>query len=88
MANARTGNVIFVDTTGYTLDQTVIISNVKYIGAATGTATITAGTSGSGQVIWKEAGTANLSAEEICAKVDGFHVAVANSAQVIIYLEE
>ena len=88
MANARTGNVIFVDTTGYTLDQTVIISNVKYIGNTSGTATITAGTSGSGQVIWKESGASNLRADEICAKVDGFHVAVANSAQVLIYLEE
>lgn len=88
MANARTGNVIFVDTTGFTLEQTLVIGSVKYLGAATGTATITAGISGSGQVIWKESGTANLSAEEICAKVDGIHVAVTNSAQVLIYLEE
>jgi len=88
MANARKGNVIFVDTTGYTLDQTVVIGSVKYIGAATGTAVITDGTSGSGMTVWKESGTANLTVDEICAKVDGFHVAVANSAQVIIYLEE
>lgn len=88
MANARTGNVIYVDTTAYTLDQTVTIRAVKYIGASSGTATITAGTAGTGQVIWKDAGTANLAADEICARVDGFHVALTNSAVVIIYLED
>lgn len=87
MANARKGNVIYVDTTGYTLDQTLTIKAVKYIGAASGTAIITAGTSGSGTIVWQESGTANLRVDEICARVDGFHVAITNSAVVIIYLE-
>lgn len=88
MANARTGNVIFVDTTAYTLDQAVKIRAIKYIGNASGTAIVTAGTAGTGQVIWQESGTANLSVDEICARVDGFHVALTNSAKVIIYLED
>lgn len=88
MANGRTGNVIYVDTTAYTLDQTVTIARVKYIGNASGTLVITAGTAGTGQTIYQESGTANLSVDEICARVDGFHVAVTNSAKCIIYLED
>lgn len=87
MANARTGNVIFVDTTAYTLDQSVTVRAVKYIGNTSGTASITATTSGTGTVIWQETGANNLSVDEICARVDGFHVALTNGAKVIIYLE-
>ena len=88
MANSRVGNVIYVDTTGYTLDQSCVIGKVKYIGNTSGTAAITDGTAGTGKPIWQESGTANQAAEEICAKVDGFHVAVTNSAKVYIYLED
>jgi len=87
MANSRQANVIFVDTTGYTLDQKVTIKAVKYIGASNGTVVITAGTSGTGAPIWKDSGSANQAADEISARVDGFHVAITNSAQVYIYLE-
>jgi hypothetical protein len=87
MANARTGNIIFVDTTGYSLDQTVCIKSVKYIGNTSGTAVISAGTSGSGQTIWKESGATNQAVDEIEAHVDGFYVTLTNSAQVLIYLE-
>lgn len=88
MANARKGNVLYIDTTGYSLDQKVIIRGVKYIGAASGTAIITEATSGSGTIVWKDSGTNNLPTDEICARVDGFHVALTNNAVVIIYLEE
>lgn len=87
MANGRTGNVIYVDTTAYTLDQTVCIESVKYIGNTSGTAIITAGTSGSGQRIWEESGASNQAAEELEARVDGFHVALTNGAKVYIYLD-
>lgn len=87
MSNARSNNVIFVDTTGYTLNQHVKICSVKYIGNASGTAVITVGTSGSGASIWQESGSANQAADEIEAVVDGFHVAITNSAKVYIYLE-
>lgn len=88
MANGRTGNVIYVDTTAYALDQTVTIAKVKYIGNASGTLVISAGITGSGQTIYQESGTANLQADEICARVDGFYVALTNSAKCIIYLED
>jgi len=88
MANARANNVIFVDTTAYTLDQTVKIRAVKYIGNTSGTVSISVGTAGTGTVIWQETGTNNLSVEEICARVDGFHVAITNGAKAIIYLED
>lgn len=88
MANSRTGNVVFVDTTGATVAGPAKIGSVKYIGNTSGTAAITAGTSGSGNPIWQEAGSNNVAAEEICAFCqDGFHVAVTNSAKVYIYLE-
>jgi hypothetical protein len=88
MANARAANVIFVDTTAYTLDQKCKIRAVKYIGNASGTAAISVGTAGTGTVIWQEAGTNNLGVDEICARVDGFYVTLTNSAKVIIYLED
>lgn len=87
MANTRAANVIYVDTTGYTLDQQVTICSVKYIGNTSGTALITVGTSGSGSRVWEESGATNQAAEEIEAKVDGFHVALTNGAKVYIYLE-
>lgn len=88
MANGKTYNVVFVDTTGYTHSGPAIIESVKYIGNTSGTASLTAGISGSGQVLWKESGASNQAAEEVCIVcADGFHVAVTNSAQVIIYLK-
>jgi len=88
VANGKTYNVIFVDTTGYTHSGPVKIEAVKYIGNTSGTAVISAGTGGSGQVLWKEAGANNIATEEVCINcADGFHVAVTNSAQAIIYLK-
>ena len=88
MANAAAGNVLFVDTTATTDSRTLKIRAVKYIGNASGTVVITAGTAGTGATIWQESGTNNLSVDEICARVDGFHVAITNGAKVIIYLED
>jgi len=88
MANSQTGNVIYVDTTGYTYSGNATIEAVKYIGNTSGTAAITSGTSDSGSPVWQESGTSNQAAEGICAKCDsGFRVAVTNSAKVYIYLE-
>ena len=87
MANSYSGNVIYVDTTGYTYSGHAKICAVKYIGNASGTAVITQGTSGSGAPVWQESGTANLSVDPIEAVCDGFHVAVTNSAKVYIYLK-
>lgn len=88
MANAKTNQVIYVDTTGYTLDACCTIKAVKYIGNTSGTALITSGTSGSGGRLWEESGASNQAVEELEIRVtDGFHVAVTNSAKVYIYLE-
>lgn len=88
MPNTRNGNVIYVDTTAYTLSGPVSIKAVKYIGNTSGTALITAGTSGSGNRLWQEAGANNQAVDEICIKCsDGFHVALTNGAQIYIYLE-
>ena len=88
MANARTGNTIYVDTTAYTFADTVKIRAVKYLGNASGTAAISVGTGASGTVIWQDGGTNNLPVDEICARTDGFYVTLTNSAKVIIYLED
>ena len=61
MANTRTGNVIYVDTTASF--EKAIIRAVKYIGNASGTAVI----SNNSKTIWQESGTNNLSVDEICA---------------------
>jgi len=88
MANTRTNNVIYVDTTGYTLEGPVSIESIKYIGNTSGTALITTGTGGSGSRLWEEAGTNNQAADAVCIFAnDGIHVAVTNSAKVYIYLE-
>lgn len=87
MANSYSGNVIYVDTTGYTYSGHAKICAVKYIGHASGTAAITQGTSGSGAPVWQESGTSNQAVDAIEAVCDSFHVAVANSAKVYIYLE-
>lgn len=83
MANTRTGNVIYVDTTASF--EKAIIRAVKYIGNASGTAVI----SNNSKTIWQESGTNNLSVDEICAVCDsGYTVTLTNSAKVIIYLED
>ncbi len=88
MANTRANNVIYVDTTGYTLDGPVWIEAIKYIGNTSGTALITTGTGGSGSRLWEEAGTNNQSADDVCIYAsNGIHVAVTNSAKVYIYLK-
>lgn len=83
MANTRTGNVIYVDTTAAFAAAT--IRAVKYIGNASGTATIT----NDSKNIWNAGGTPDLAVDEICARCDsGFTVTVTNSAKAYIYLEE
>lgn len=88
MANTRAANVIMVDTTAFTLDQTVIVSSVKYIGNTSGTAVITTGITGSGSRIYENSGATTQPVDEICAKTDGLHVALTNGAKVYIYLED
>jgi hypothetical protein len=86
LANTRTANVIYVDTTA-AFAGPLSICGIKYIGAATGTVVITATDSGSN--LWQESGTNNLPMDEaeIVAQ-GGITVTVANSAKCYIYLED
>jgi hypothetical protein len=86
MANSEQKNVFFVDTTGATRAGPVVIKGIKYFGASSGTCTITDGTTGSGDPLWKTVGTPDLFDNVMIRAKDGFHVAVTNSAQVFIYL--
>jgi hypothetical protein len=87
MANTAQNNVIKVDTTAYTNSNPLKIAAIKYIGNTSGTAAITAGTSGSGASLWVESGTANQCNEVSINAADGIHVALTNGAQVYIYLK-
>lgn len=88
MANTRTNNVIRVDTTA-AFAGPLKIKSVKYIGASSGTALITEGSSGSGNRIWESKGGDILEWNEgLCTHCgQGFHVAVTNNAVVYIYLD-
>lgn len=86
MANAKEGNVIYVDTDDTTLASAKYVEAIKYIGNTSGTATIKAGTS-SGDLMWEESGTANVFNEVCIHSPDGLHVAVTNGAKVYIYLK-
>ena len=87
MANSVANNVIYVDTTGYTYSGPLEICSIKYIGAASETAVITQGVTGSGSILWEESGTANVfnSDVELAAK-DGIHVAIAAGVKLYLYL--
>lgn len=87
MANSNSANVIRVDTSAaFTVGQE--ISAIKYIGAASGTASVKLGSS-SGATLWEEAGASNVynSNLHIRAGGQGIYVTVANSAVVYIYLK-
>jgi hypothetical protein len=85
MANTRTANVIYCDTTA-SFSGPLSICSLKYIGAASGTAVITATDSGSR--LWEEAGASNLRSDEVEIQAnDGITVTIASGAKVYIYLE-
>ncbi len=85
MANSRSSGVIYVDTTA-AFAGPLEIESIKYIGAPTGTAAITA--TDSGLPLWQEAGTPNLSTDYTPMYAQGgITVTLANSAKVYIYLK-
>lgn len=86
MANTRSSGVLVCDTTA-TIPGNYRIKAVKYIGAASGTATIKAD-SASGTTIWEESGTTNVHNSSISAYCpNGIHVTVATGVKVYIYTE-
>lgn len=85
MANTRAGNVIRVDTTATFEDARNIVA-IKYIGAASGTASI-AKNGGGGGVVWSESGTTNVF-NEVCIRTpQGVTVTIGSGAVVLIYLK-
>jgi hypothetical protein len=86
MANSYTGNVQFVDTTGTTLAFISNVCGVKYIGNASGTATIKAGST-SGAVVWEESGASNVFNQVDFRCSDGLYVTLTNGAKIYIYFE-
>jgi hypothetical protein len=86
MANTKSANVLIVDTSAQ-FDGVYEIKSIKYIGAASGTASIKADST-SGTVVWEEAGSSNVWNPDVCLRVaGGFYVTLANSAKLYIYLK-
>jgi hypothetical protein len=83
MANTRAGNVIRIDTSADFSDVRDIVA-IKYIGAASGTATIKRENT-SGDIMWSESGTTNIFNEVQMRSPDGFRFEVTNSAVLLIY---
>lgn len=84
MANKRQGNVLRVDTTSSTFNESMQICGIKYIGAASGTATILG--RGTSDELWQESGAANVFNEAKITAQDGITVNVTNGAIVYIYI--
>lgn len=84
MANAREGNVIFVDTTAAFTDAKTICG-IKYIGASTSSLTIR-GEDSSGGILWKDTGTTTIFDNVEIRCNDGIHVTVTGTATAYIYL--
>lgn len=85
MANATTGSVIFVDTTAYQGVGPCNIKAIKYIGNASGTATIKSDSSG-GQTLWEEGGANNVFNGSLDIRTNDIYVTLTNGAKVYIYL--
>lgn len=86
MANYRTANVIFVDTTAATHTGPLKICGIKYIGNTSGTLQIQS-QNVSGAVLWEARGTADVFEDAEIYASDGIYVALTNGAKVYIYLE-
>jgi hypothetical protein len=86
MANAREGNVIYCDTDDSTFADAKNICGIKYIGAASSSITIKAGSS-SGNSLWEESASTNVFNEVCIHSPDGIHITVGGTATVYIYLK-
>lgn len=85
MSNTRAGNVIRVDTSAAFTDVRRI-KEIKYVGAANGTASIKKTDSG-GNLMWEAAGTSNVVDEVSLRSPTGIYVTLTNSAVIYLYLE-
>ena len=88
MANAKEGNVWYIDTDNTVIPGPVQIESIKYIGNTSGTANIKS-ENDSGSIMWEEEGTANIFDAGLCIRTNkDVHVNVTNGAVVYIYLED
>lgn len=88
MANTRNGNVVFIDTDNTVLPGPLKVVGVKYIGAATSSASLKAGTT-AGPELWRETSTGNVF-DDVCITVKepaGLHVDLTGTAVIFVYLE-
>lgn len=85
MSNTTTGNVYRIDTTNTVLSGLRRICAIKYVGAASGTATIK--NAAGDQTIWEHAGNVIAFEEVKLRLVEGIEVEVTNSAVVYLYVE-
>ncbi len=86
MANAREGSVWYIDTSDTTIPGRVTVCGIKYIGNASGTASIK-DTNSSGDLMWEESGTANVFNPVCFTTNNGINITLTNSAKVYIYLD-
>lgn len=87
MANAREGNVIYVDTDNTTIAGPLKIESIKYIGNTSGTANLKS-EDDSGDLLWEEEGTANILDAGLCIRTNkDVYVNLTNGAVIYIYLE-
>ena len=86
MANAKEGNVWYIDTDNTVIPGPVEIESIKYIGNTSGTANLKS-ENDSGSIMWQEAGANNIMDAGVCIRTNkDIHVNLTNSAAVYIYL--
>lgn len=83
MANTKESTVIFVDTTSTVLKGPIRVEAIKYIGNASGTATIVSGSA----KMWEARGTADVTDKVGFFAPNDLTVSVTNGATVYIYIK-
>lgn len=87
MAGSINSNVVYCTAT-LAIVGPVAIRAIKYIGASSGTATVTTGTATGGVSLWAQSGSANWQDQGMnIFNTKGVYVTLANSAKVYVYLK-
>lgn len=87
MANTYSGNVIFCDTSA-AFPQATRICGIKYLGAATSSATVRGEASATGTILWSDDNTTDLFEQVEIRDSKGIYVALTGTATVFIYLKD
>lgn len=86
MANSFSGNVIFVDTSA-SFPYAKNIESVKYVGAASSSATIKGNADSSGPTLWTDNSSSTTTYETCIRDCQGVYVAITGTAAVYIHLK-